>query len=219
MTPLVGASMTPLVGASVTPLVGASVAAMAVLLLWPHGPRRSRDAGRLLSGTRRAAGQPAGQPVGQPVGQPAGREVLTTDDVASAMVLLALALQSGCGVVEAIEEVARALSGPPARDLGTVAAALRWGVDERSAWGAVHPAWGRCGAALRLATRAGVPPASLLLSGAADLRAGDIARLEVEAARVAVSMVLPLGLAFLPAFCLTTVLPVVLALARQVLQG
>lgn len=190
-----------------TATVLATVAAVAVLLAWPHrGPAR-RDAARLLAGPRHAA-VPA-----------AGRQVLTTDDIASAMVLLALALQSGCGVAEAIEAVARTARGPAARDLSTVAAALRWGVGERLAWRTVHPAWGRCGAALRLATRAGVPPASLLLSGAADLRSGEVALLEIEAARVAVKMVLPLGLAFLPAFCLTTVAPVVLALARQVLQA
>ncbi len=49
------------------------------------------------------------------------------------------------------------------------------------------------------------------------MRAGELARLDVDSARVAVRMVLPLGLTFLPAFCLTSVIPIVIALARQVL--
>ena len=42
-------------------------------------------------------------------------------------------------------------------------------------------------------------------------------RLEVATATLGVRIVLPLGLLFLPAFLLTTVVPIVLALARQVL--
>ncbi len=143
---------------------------------------------------------------------------LTTEDVASSMVLLALALKSGCGVVEAIEHVAQESPGRAGGDLSTVAAALRWGLAERAAWATVDPAWGRAGQSLRLATRAGVGPSGLLLKGAGDMRAGEMARLDVAAARVGVRMVLPLGLMFLPAFCLTSVVPIVLALARQVLS-
>lgn len=154
-----------------------------------------------------------------PVGPPPVALVssLTTEDVASSMVMLALALQSGCGVVEAIEQVALGSPGRPGRDLSTVAAALRWGLAERAAWAIVDPAWGRAGQSLRLATRAGVGPSLLLLHGASDLRAAEMAHLDVAGARVGVRMVLPLGLTFLPAFCLTSVVPVVLALARQVL--
>ncbi len=133
------------------------------------------------------------------------------------MALLAVALSSGCGLVEAIEQVARQCPGSVGHQLGTVAAALRWGVDERAAWGAVDPSWRHAGQAMRLATRAGVPPSALLMQSAADLRATELSRLDVEAARVGVRMVLPLGLAFLPAFCLTSVIPIILALAQQVL--
>ncbi len=139
------------------------------------------------------------------------------DDVAGTMVLLAVALRSGCGVVEAVEEVAAVSVGPAATDLATVAAAHRWGVNDRTAWAAVDPAWARTGDALRLASRAGVAPSALLLDGAADLRDAELAALDVAAARVGVRMVLPLGLTFLPAFCLTSVAPLVIALATQVL--
>jgi pilus assembly protein TadC len=134
------------------------------------------------------------------------------------MVLLAVALQSGCGVVEAIEEVGAVSEAPAADELAVVAAALRWGVDDARAWSVVDPLWSRTALALRLASLSGAPPSSLLLSGAEDLRNGQRAAVDVAAARVGVRLVLPLGLTFLPAFVLSTIVPVVLALSRQVLQ-
>ena len=135
------------------------------------------------------------------------------------MLLLAVALQSGCGVVEAIEHVASVGGDAAARQLGVVAAALRWGLDDAQAWAVVDPAWARTELALRLAVRSGIAPSSLLLDGAEDLRSGRLAAVDVTAARVGVRLVLPLGVALLPAFILTTVVPVVLALTRQVLAA
>ncbi|HEX2706134.1 MAG TPA: hypothetical protein VHM65_10275 [Candidatus Lustribacter sp.] len=51
------------------------------------------------------------------------------------------------------------------------------------------------------------------------MRADDTARADEAAARLGVRLVLPLGLAFLPAFGLTTVVPIVVALAGQLLSG
>ncbi len=133
------------------------------------------------------------------------------------MVLLSVALQSGCGVVEGMEQSARVAMVPCARDLAVVAAALRWGVGDDLAWSAVDPLWSRASAALRLAVASGVAPSHLLLAAADDLRSAQVAAIEVAGARVGVRMVLPLGLTFLPAFVLTTVVPLVLALAGQVL--
>lgn len=50
-----------------------------------------------------------------------------------------------------------------------------------------------------------------------DLRRADLERLEVVAAQVGVRLVLPLGLVLLPAFCLTTVVPLVVAIGRNLL--
>ena len=143
--------------------------------------------------------------------------VPTSEDVAGSMVLLAVALQSGCGVVEAVEQVADVAPSVPAAELAVVAAAWRWGVPEDHAWTEVDARWSGAATALRLAREAGVAPSSLLLSGAADLRENRLAAIDVAAARLGVRMVIPLGVAFLPSFVLTTVVPVVLALARQVL--
>lgn len=139
------------------------------------------------------------------------------DAVPSALNLLALAMRSGVGHVEAIEAVAGQLAGPLGAHLHTVAAAIRWGVDEREAWASVPTAWQPAAWALRMAASAGVPPAELLVRAAGDLRRAEDQRLEMATSRLAVLVVLPLGLAFLPAFVLTTVLPIVLALAADVL--
>jgi pilus assembly protein TadC len=120
-------------------------------------------------------------------------------------------------VVEAVEQVAEVAPPAAAAELSVVAAAWRWGVPEDQAWAEVDARWSRTAMALRLAREAGVAPSSLLLSGAADLRDARLAAIDVAAARLGVGLVVPLGVAFLPAFVLTTIVPVVLALARQVL--
>lgn len=137
--------------------------------------------------------------------------------VAETMDLLALSLQGGAGVLPALRSVAACIGGEHGRELCTVAAAMAWGSAEDRAWSEVPAHWGAVRRALDLAGRAGVPPAGLLTAGAADLREDQRADLEARAARLSVHLVLPLGLAFLPAFVLTTVVPVVLALATGLL--
>ncbi|MGZ4599349.1 type II secretion system F family protein [Oryzihumus sp.] len=142
---------------------------------------------------------------------------LTMPDVADTLDLLALALRGGAGIVQAIDAVADRV-GPPASDqLRQVSAALRWGVEDSRAWSAVPAAWQPAARALHMAATAGAAPADLMHMAAGDLRRAEAARLEVAASRLGARVVLPLGLAFLPAFALTTVAPVVLALTHQVL--
>jgi Bacterial type II secretion system protein F domain. len=62
-----------------------------------------------------------------------------------------------------------------------------------------------------------VPPADVLARAAQEVRRAEQQRLEVATATLGIRIVLPLGLAFLPAFVLTTVVPIILALANQVL--
>lgn len=133
-----------------------------------------------------------------------------------AMELLALAISTGSAVVPAIEGVSAVLGGRRGAELGRVAAALAWGYEDR-AWSAADAEWDAVRRALALAQRAGVPPAQLLTTAANDLRRDEAARLETAAAKLGVRLVVPLGLLFLPAFLLTTVIPVVLALATGVL--
>lgn len=145
-----------------------------------------------------------------------GRDVPVAE-VAAVIDLLALALRGGAGLVEAMEAVADRVGGPLGMHLRTVAAAGRWGVEDATAWANVPPAWQPAARALRMATAAGVPPAEALVGAADAVRRREHQRLEVATATLGVRIVLPLGLLFLPAFILTTVMPIMVALAQQVL--
>jgi len=143
--------------------------------------------------------------------------VVPAADVAGVIDLLALTLRGGAGLVEAMEAVASRVGGLLGLHLQTVAAARRWGVEDATAWASVPSAWQPAARALRMAATAGVPPADVLARAAEEVRRAEQQRLEVATATLGIRIVLPLGLAFLPAFVLTTVVPIVLALARQVL--
>ena len=180
-------------------MILAAALLLAAVVLWPGGPGpRSRAVQALL---------PARGP----------RRPVPAVEIASVMELLALALRSGAGVVAALEAVARRCPDITGDHLATVAAAQRWGVPEDEAWDAVPGAWEPVRRALGLAARAGAPPADILLRAAQDLRAAERHRLAEATAKLSVTVVLPLGLTFLPAFVLTTIVPVVLALTGDVL--
>nr|WP_306239133.1 type II secretion system F family protein [Ornithinimicrobium cryptoxanthini] len=141
---------------------------------------------------------------------------LTLPDVLD---LVALALDAGTSTVGALRAAGDRLPGQGGMELRTVAAALEWGLPDEAAWGSAPPRWEPAGRALRLAARAGVPPAGLLRRAADDLRRERLGQVDTATARLGVRLVLPLGLAFLPGFLLTTVVPVVLALAGALLAG
>lgn len=143
--------------------------------------------------------------------------VVPVAEVAGVIELLALTLRGGVGLVEAMEAVGLRVGGPLGMHLRTVAAALRWGVEDAAAWASVPSAWQPAARALRMAATAGIPPAEVLTRAAEEVRRAEHQRLEVATATLGIRIVLPLGLAFLPAFVLTTVAPIVLALAHQVL--
>lgn len=176
--------------------------ALAVLVF----PRRATAQARLLDSWSAGGGKSEAEPV-------------PAVEVASAMELLALVLRSGTGVVEALEAVGGRLDDVCGAHLRTVSAALRWGVSDREAWAAVPGAWAPAAQAFTLAHRAGAPPADLLLRAAEDVRRCERHRLASEAGRLGVRVVLPLGLMFLPAFVLTTIVPVVMALTADILGG
>jgi pilus assembly protein TadC len=136
-------------------------------------------------------------------------------EVSAALSLLALAFRSGLPTWDVLLAVARGSEGPVSRDLRQVAAALQWGADEAEAWGSVGAVWSPAARAVAIAQQAGVPPAPMLVTAAEDLRRAELDRLEVGAAKAGVRLVAPLGLVLLPAFCLTTVVPLVIALAGQ----
>lgn len=138
--------------------------------------------------------------------------VLTVDEVADASVLLALALQSGRGLVEALEEVAAVCAPGAAEDLRRVAAALRWGRSMAESWTYARGVWGPTATAFVVADAVGAPSAAVLLEAAETLRDTEARRLEAAGGTAAVMLVLPLGLCFLPAFIATAVVPLVAVL-------
>jgi Type II secretion system (T2SS), protein F len=197
----------------------------AAVLVWPgvcSASVRSDDDQVLRAAGRGCAGAAAGEDhVGAVANPDSGgiRTAVPVAEVAGVIDLLALTLRGGVGLVEAMEAVATRVGGPLGLHLRTVAAAGRWGVDEATAWASVPSAWQPVARALRMAATAGVPPADALVGAADEVRRSEQQRLEMATATLGVRIVLPLGLVFLPAFILTTVVPIVLALARQVLDS
>jgi len=181
------------------------------VLVWP--PPFSAT---VVSAGRVRAGE---GPAGSEAIAAGGRVAVPVAEVAGVIELLALTLRGGAGLVEAMEAVAARVGGPLGMHLQTVSAAGRWGVSDAAAWASIPSAWQPAARALRMAASAGVPPADALVDAASGLRRAEQQRLEVATQTLGVHIVLPLGLFFLPAFILTTVVPVVLALARQVLAS
>lgn len=176
--------------------------------------RRARRGMRGQDADRLGEGHPAGARRPGRGAEPAAARVSELADVAD---LLALVLSAGCGVVEALELVGAHYPGVLGRQLCSVAAAARWGLEEPAQWSTAAPEWSPVRGAFRLAAESGVPPAEVLSAAADDLRRAEAHRVEVAASKLGAKAVLPLGLAFLPAFVLTTVLPVVLMLAGDLL--
>lgn len=215
---------------SLQAFVAAGSAAAAVLVL--RGGRNGADGAGTSDGNspedRDAGPDPAVSAAGD--ARPTSRLVRrrrarheSADDgdaqVSSALALLALAYRSGLPTWDVLEAVASGLRGRASTDLRQVATALRWGATDAEAWASVGPAWAPAARAVAIAHQAGVPPGAMLLAASDDLRSAELERLEVSAAKVGVRLVAPLGLVLLPAFCLTTVAPLVIALARDLLSG
>lgn len=202
-----------------SPVVLAALASLlfsGAVLVWPPRQRIGADA-RHRAGPSEAPDLADGPAPVAAADQPGWAAVATYESVAGALGLLAVSLRGGAGMTESIAAVARRIGGEAGNQLDTVVAGLRWGLDDAEAWEGAPRVWQRAARALRMAAISGMPPADLLEATARDLRREHSAALRVATARLGVRIVLPLGLAFLPAFALTTVIPVLLALAGRVL--
>ncbi|WP_343035679.1 type II secretion system F family protein [Isoptericola sediminis] len=183
----------------------------------PVGPRAARRRGA----DRRGSHGPdrAGRPVADDPGGPV--------DVAVLLELVATAVRSGVGVPRALEAVGSAVAGRDGRTLRAVAASLRLGGDWHVAWeasGGVRPGTGTARLAplrdaLRSAWTDGVAPGESLRAAAAELNQRRRAAARSAAGRLAVRLVLPLGLCFLPAFVLLGLVPVLLSLGVDLVSG
>lgn len=187
---------------------------------WPARGQPITTASR-LSGDDPPSVRPGGVTAEEPTDRPGERlgsmpsarsQVL---DAAEAAGLLAVALCSGCALVEALEAVAEVSDGQVAADLRTVAAAYRWGLDPPQCWGRVDPAWEPVAVAWVAAARAGIAPSQLLVHAAERMREREEERAATAIQRASVLLVLPLGGLFLPGFIATTVVPIVMSLLAR----
>ena len=131
-------------------------------------------------------------------------------DAALALDLLAGLLESGQGLVPALDLLGSHLPG--AAPLLRVAALLRLGVDWDDAWETQDDDLRELARELRFAHHTGAPTAALLRSTATSLRRNRRRRAEQRAAELATRLVLPLGLCQLPSFLCLGIVPLVLAL-------
>lgn len=189
-------------------------------LLWPpgRGALVERPSSPGLPGPPRPPGPPGSPELsGLAKGrspEPGEVGVVTVDAAADALVLCALALRSGLGPIEALEAVADHAGGPVSHHLRVVASAHRWGQDAATSWAHVGDAWRPAALAWQAAERSGAAPAGVVLAAAERMRREESSRVEAAVQRAGVLLVLPLGACFLPGFVGTTVVPVVLHLAR-----
>lgn len=197
---------------------------VAACLLWPTRRPGPLDHDHVHDGTCGPGHDGTcdlGGPRGRDAGQPPATELtdgaspVTVDAAADALVLCALALRSGLGPIEALEAVADTVGGPVALHLRVVASAHRWGQDAATSWAHVGEEWRPAALAWQAAEQSGAAPAGVVLAAAERMRREESSRVEAAVQRAGVLLVLPLGACFLPGFVGTTVVPVVLHLARS----
>ena len=123
--------------------------------------------------------------------------------------LVAACLASGAALEPSLVAAAAAVGPPVDHDLAAVAASVRLGADPTTAWAATDPALGGLARAIARSSQTGAPLADLLPRVAAEARAVHRAEAESRVRTASVRLTAPLGAAFLPAFVLLGVVPVV----------
>lgn len=146
--------------------------------------------------------------------QPQGRERARTmvAGVPSVCTLLAVCLEAGLPLRNAVAAVADGLTGPVAEVLRRLHASVQLGGPETDAWrelGAGEPAFEQLAREVAHAVESGTALAPVLRHHAHEARRTVAAGAQARARRAGVSSVLPLMACFLPAFLLIGVVPIV----------
>lgn len=139
----------------------------------------------------------------------AGRRRDLERDLPLAVHLLGAALAAGSAVVSALADVADALPGPVAEELGLARARLQLGIDPVTSWRAMDGALQPLGRTMARAHESGASVSAAVARLAEDLRLQRRLRTEELARSVEVRAAAPLGLCFLPAFVVLGVVPMV----------
>lgn len=183
-----------------------------VLLLAARGPWAVRRARHLPGPGTRPGRDPAPGRSRRRGVDPAG--VL---DPALVLELCAAAVRSGAPVPRALVVVGEALGGGEGHGLARAGAALDLGTDWGAAWAGAPPAAAAVGAALRVGWTAGAAPGPQLRAAADVVRRERRSAVRAACGALGARLTLPLGACFLPAFVLLGLVPVVVALAGDVL--
>jgi pilus assembly protein TadC len=157
----------------------------------------------------------------RPTGEQRTTQQRFSAELPFAVDLVAAALRAGATPDAAARLVADAVGGPVGERLHQVARALLLGAAPEGAWehlGAGDAARRVVRAAQR-SGRSGAALAGALARVADDLRADAVLEADSRARTAGVLVVLPLGLCFLPAFVLTGLVPVVVAVVGGVLTA
>jgi Flp pilus assembly protein TadB len=127
--------------------------------------------------------------------------------------LVSACLASGSPLDPALGAAARAVGDPAAAVLGAAVASVQLGADPEVVWRQVagHEPLAGLARAVGRSMETGAPLADLLPRVAERARAAHRARVEARVRTVSVRLTAPLGIAFLPAFVLLGVVPVVAA--------
>ncbi|MGJ9426727.1 type II secretion system F family protein [Nesterenkonia halotolerans] len=136
-------------------------------------------------------------------------------DAATLLEFTAAMLRAGVGIEACLQRLS--LNVPGSEPLAQVHRTLTAGQGWENAWKSVteDAELSKFGTELAFAYSTGAPTAELLELTAVQERARRRQRIDEQAARLGVQMVLPLGLCFLPAFILLGVIPVVLGLMQE----
>src|SRR6185369_7333403 len=113
--------------------------------------------------------------------------------------------------------VAEAAGGVAGERLHEVQRALRSGAAAAQAWGLLGDGGSRVARAAQRSGDSGAALAGAFARVADDLRSDAVQAAEARARTAGVLVVLPLGLCFLPAFVLTGLVPVIVAVVGGVL--
>jgi tight adherence protein B len=135
------------------------------------------------------------------------------------MELVAAGLDAGLPAPSALQAAVRAAGGATRSQLQPVVNLWCLGAPVERAWRDADAGWQPLSRCLVLSQRTGASAATVLRAAARDLRSARRGRARVAANRLGVRLVVPLGLATLPAFVLWAVAPVALGLAGQALTG
>ena len=125
--------------------------------------------------------------------------------------LVAACLASGASLERSLDVASAAVGAPAAELLRRATTSLRLGADPRVVWADVarHDPLAPMARAVARSQQTGAPLAALLPRVADQARAAHRARAEARIRTAAVRLTAPLGVAFLPAFVLLGVVPVV----------